>query len=240
MTMPQTRPSRPVYPPPVPSGQVPHPGGKTPAETAYRTQQAVSDLYSRWRAGHSRDIEPDVLKDNAGAFAVSDAALQLPGVLDAVKQDIKDARIKRHDLITGNKVDGTDTGAQLAAQRYWDRSRRSLDAITEPGKIAAAAQELVGNADPAQVPVLTEELPSYLARRQVPAGWLPRALAEKIPGMADADADERVKARQLAILTQNHHALTRAMEKDIAAPPLLDPTTVTAVPYIDASDELTA
>lgn len=240
MTIPATKPSRPVYPPPVPVGQVPHPGGTTPAETAYRTQQAVADLYTRWRAAHPKDIEPNVLKDNAGAFSVSDAAQQLPGVLDAVKQDAKDAIEKRHNLIMNNRVDGTDTAGQIAAQRFWDRSRRSLDAIREPGKIVAAAQELIANADGDQVKTLTEELPSYLASRQVPAGWLPRVLASKIPGLEDAEADERVKARQLSLLTQNHYALTRAMEKDIAAPPLLDPSTATALPYSDSSDELSA
>jgi hypothetical protein len=237
MTFPaSTKPHRPAFPPPVPTAPLPDAGGKTPVERAYRTQQQVSDAYTRWRAAHSRDIDPDILKNNAGAFAVSDAALQLPGLLDAVKQDSKDATKTKLDLIENNRVD-SDTASQVAAQRYWERSRRSLDAITDAGKVVAAAQDLVANADDGQVPVLSEELPSYLASRRVPAGWLPRVLAVKIPGLADAQADETVKARQLAIVQANHNHLTHAIKADVAAPPLLSPMDVDATPYTDASGD---
>ena len=34
-------PHRPVYPPPIPTAELPDAGGKTPAERAFRTRQAV-------------------------------------------------------------------------------------------------------------------------------------------------------------------------------------------------------
>ena len=83
MTFPTVRPARPAYPPPIPSGFI-DPGGKTPVEKALRTQAAVHKIYSDWRAAHSKDIDPDVLKRNAGAFSVSDAALALPEAVRAV------------------------------------------------------------------------------------------------------------------------------------------------------------
>jgi hypothetical protein len=57
MTFPTVRPSRPAYPPPVPSGFT-DPGGTTPVEHALRVQQRVHQQYSDWRAAHSRDIAP--------------------------------------------------------------------------------------------------------------------------------------------------------------------------------------
>ena len=52
MAFPTVQSARPVYPPPVPVGPVPDPGGATPVEHAFRTQQAVSAAYTRWRAAH--------------------------------------------------------------------------------------------------------------------------------------------------------------------------------------------
>jgi hypothetical protein len=52
-----------------------------------------------------------------------------------------------------------------------------------------------------------------------------------VPGLSDAQADAITKARQHAVLLQNHQNLTKAFEKDLAAPPLLDPAKVTADPY---------
>jgi len=229
MTFPGTKPSRISYPPPVPTGFV-DPGGKTPVEKALRTQQAVAELYSRWRAAHPSGIDPDVLKNNAGAFSVSDAALALQPALDAVKAYSDAASKKVSDLIDGQKV-GDDVASQIAAQRFWDRSRRTLDSIKDGSKAVAAAQNLVANASGDQIPVLVEELSDYLAQRNLPAGWLPDALSQKIPGLSDAQADATLKARQHAVLAQNHHALTNAIEKDLAAPPLLDPSQVSAEPY---------
>ena len=227
--LPGTKSSRRAYPPPVPVGFT-DPGGQTPVEKALRTQQAVADLYADWRAAHSPDIEPDVLKDNAGAFQVSDAALALPPVLDAVKADADAAEAKKDDLINRQSV-GDDVASQIAAQRYWNRTQRTLDAMKDTPKVAAAARDLVANADAKAVPVIAEELKSYLDSRNVPTGWLPDALADKIPGLADAQADATLKARQRDVLAQNHATLTRAIEKDLAASPMLDPYKVNAEAY---------
>jgi hypothetical protein len=234
-TFPTVRSARPQYPPPIPSGFI-DPGGRTPVEHAFRTQQAVAKAYTDWRAAHSPDIAPEVLRDNAGVYGLSDAALQLPTVLDAVKDDAQAATRKAADLVKNNRV-GSDTASQIAAQRFWARAQQTLDSIKDVPKVAAAAQDLVANADDEQVPVLSEELPSYLANRGVPAGWLTGALADKIPGLADATADARIKAKQHAILAQNHAALSRAMAKDVAAPNLVDPAIATAQPYSDGNDE---
>jgi hypothetical protein len=232
MTFPTVRPARRVHVPPPPSGLLPEPGGRTPAERAHRLQQQTADLYTRWRGSFPNGIDPDELKDAAGQFAYTDQALALPDALQAVKDEADAANAKVSDLIKGQKVAG-DVGSQIAAQRYWDRSRRTLDSIKDGAKAVAAAQNLIASASDSQVPVLAEELGDYLAQRSLPAGWLPDALSQKIPGLSDAQADAITKERQLAILQQNHQALTNAMAKDIAVPPLLDPSRVSSEPYGD-------
>jgi hypothetical protein len=139
---------------------------------------------------------------------------------------------KANDLVSGTRV-GDDVASQIAAQRWWSRAQRTLDSIKDPAKVAAAARGLVANADDKAVPVIAEELSDYLATRNIPTGWLPDALADRVPGLADAQADATLKARQYAVLAQNHAALKNAIEKDLAAPPLLDPAQVDARPYGD-------
>jgi hypothetical protein len=230
MTFPGTAPARRVHVPSVPSGTLPDPGGRDSVERAHRLQRQTADLYTRWRASFPHGIDPDELKDTSGQFAYSDAALALPDALDAVKVDADSAAKQVNDLIKGMRVDG-DVASQLGAQRYWSRAQRTLDAAKDPAKVVAAAQGLINNADDSQAPVLAEELSSYLASRNVPTDWLTDALASKIPGLSDASAEAIRKSRQYAVLLQNHQRLYHAMEKDVAAPQLLDPAQFTAEPY---------
>jgi hypothetical protein len=157
MTFPTVRPARRVHVPPPPSGHLPDPGGRTPAERAHRLQQQTADLYTRWRGSFPTGIDPDELKDNAGLFAISDAALQLPDAMAAVKDEADAATKKVNDLIKGTRV-SDDVASQLAVERYWRRTERTLDAIKDPAKVAAAAREMVANADDSQTPVIVEEL----------------------------------------------------------------------------------
>ena len=230
MTFPATQSARRSYPPPVPMGFT-DPGGRSPVEHALRVQHAVHQQYTAWRAAHAKDIAPDVLKANAGAFQVSDAALALAPALDAVKADADAAEAKKDDLIDGTKVANDDVAGQIAAQRFWARTQRALDSIKDGSKLVAAAQKLVASADVDTVPVLAEELESYLATRNIPTGWLTNALAPKIPGLADAQADNIVKARQLGMLQANHDNLSRAMRADLNPQPLLDPFKADATAY---------
>jgi hypothetical protein len=230
MAFPTVRPARPAYPPPVPSGFI-DPGGKTPVEHALRTQQAVHKMYTDWRAAHPQGIDPNVLRDNAGAFSVSDAALALPPVLAAVQAEADAANKKADDLIKGQKVDTSDVAAQLAADRYWRRAERTLDAIKDPAKVGKAVQDLIANADDAQIPVIAEEVEPYMLARNIPTGWLPAALSTRIPGLSDAQASATLAARQAAVLAQNHQNLTRAMERDTNPAPLLDPYAVNGDAY---------
>ena len=231
MTFPTVRPARPAYPPPIPSGFI-EPGGKTAVERALRTQQVVADQYSNWRAAHSPNIAPDVLRDNAGAFAASNAALALRPALDAVKADADAATAKVDDLLKAQTV-GNDVEARLAARSFWHRKERVLDSVTDKAKLVAAVQDLIRSAPDDQIANLTEELPDYLASRGAPSDWLPNALASRVPGLDDAQAESALKAKQLAVLAQNHAGLSKAIANDNPPPPLYNPysATITAKPY---------
>jgi hypothetical protein len=231
MTFPGTAPAKRVHVPPPPSGTRPDPGGRTKAERVYRQQQQAADLYTRWKDSFPDGIAPDELADNAGQFAYTDAALALPDAVAAVQAEADDADKRVNDVVSAQKVDSSDVAAQLAAQRFWSRTQRTLDAIKDTSKLAAAARDLIANADDSAVPVIVEEIEPYLEARNVPTSWLTDALSGRIPGLADAKADQIIKQRQLAMVKDNYGRLMNAFQKDLAAPYLHDPTTATAEAY---------
>lgn len=222
----------PAYPPPLPPFNA-DVGGRDPIEHALRTQQAVHQNYTDWRAAHAPGIDPNILKDNAGMYQVSEGALALGPALDGAKAHADAAKGKVDSAVKGQRVDTSDVAAQLAADRYWQRALRTLDAITGAPKVAAAAQDLIANADDSQIPVLAEELEPYLASRNVPTGWLAGALAGRVDGLEDAQADATLAARQVAVLAHNDAGLRNSFVADTNPPVLLDPfaDAITGTPY---------
>jgi hypothetical protein len=233
--LPGTASARPSFPPSVPNSEVPEPDPSlSPAQRAHALQTAAAQQYSQWRAAHSRDIAPDILAGNAGAFADAPVITkQLPAALAAVAADADQAGQRVRDTLNGATVKPED---EPRAARVWARAVRLLDSKPSPPEVSAAARELVANADPADLAIYREELPLYLAARQAPSDWLDVALAQRIPGAADAAAESRLKAKQLAVVRDNHERLVHAVKADVAPPYLVDPSRVDGSEYVNDAD----
>jgi len=230
---PGTAPARPQHGLPVPSG-VPQVGGGDAVTHLHRLQRAVADGYAAYRRSVPNGVAADELRDNKGVYGYSDAALALQPALDAVRADADASTQKVHHLLKGVRVDA-DQASQRAAQRYWARAQRALDAAKGPGQAVATTQRLIADADPSEINVLADELGSWLADHNLPSGWLPDALAQKVPGLADAAADAALKQKQLALLSQNHAMLQRSIANDVDTQPLLDPSQVTSQTYTNSA-----
>jgi hypothetical protein len=230
VTFPTVQSARRAFPPPVPTTELPDPGGDTPHARAYNRQRQVAEDYTNWRASHSPDILPDDLKANAGAYANSAPARQLAPALRDAEADTAQANDRLSDALDGQTVAPEQ---ENRARRVWDRYVRLLDSKSGPAQVSAAARDLVASADPADIPVLREELPAYLDAKQAPRDWLPAALAAKVPAAAQAAAEAKLKAKQLDMLRSNHARLTNSIVKDVDAPPLFDPSTVSTDDYVN-------
>jgi hypothetical protein len=230
MTFPTVRPAHRVHVPAPPSRQLPDTGGRDNVEHAYRRQKQVADAYTRYRNSIPKGVDPNELRDNAGIFGMTDGARSLQPALDAVQADADAATRRVADTIKSAKVPDDQA---IQAQRIWARAQKRLDAAKGPAQKASVAQDLISGADGLTLGTLQEELPDYLESERAPTGWLPAAFAARIPDAADAVADATKLAKAHAILQRNHQALTRAIAKDVDAPPLLDPTLVDAVPYVN-------
>ncbi|WP_406817400.1 hypothetical protein [Mycobacterium sp. M23085] len=233
MTFPGTAPAKRASPPPLPPFDARSVGGGDPIEHAARIQRAAADQYHTWRRSFSPNVHPEDRRDSANFFTVSDAAVALPQALDAAKAHAAEAQAKVFAAVGGQKV-GDDVGSQLAADRYLCRVERILASLKgNTTKVVAAARAAIANADPAQLAVLTEELPSLLESLGAPTVWLNDALAQRIPGVDDLRADAALKGKRLAVLAANHNALVKAFAAGTPAPELVDPYApgITARPY---------
>jgi hypothetical protein len=121
----------------------------------------------------------------------------------------------------------------IQAPRIWARAQKRLDAANGVAQTASVAQDLISGADGLTLGTLQEALPDYLESEGVPSGWLPAALAARIPDAADAAANATLLAKAHAILLRNHQGLSRAIAKYVDAQPLLDPTLVDSAPYVN-------
>ncbi|MGO9154647.1 hypothetical protein [Mycobacterium sp.] len=233
MTFPGTR--RPgFHVPPLPTTLPPDPGGSTPDERHHRKLLQAARMYTDHRASISRDVDPAELRDAAGSFATTLVFQQLAPALAEVQQHAADAQANVAKLLKGSRVPEDDAAAQLAAAAFWRRSSAQLDAAKNPLQIASVAQELINSAEtPVEIACLTKELPGYLKARQVPSGWLPGALAAKVTGGSEAQAEADRAAKGLAVATRNHQAVVRAVTQNTDIGPLVSPSVADSGPYTD-------
>jgi hypothetical protein len=233
MKFPGTAPARRPYPPLLPPLDPSTVGGQDATDRAARLQRVARQQYIDWRNSFSPNVSGGDRRDSANLFKISDAAASLKPALDEVAAERDAAQAAVDAAVKGQKVDSTDVAAQLAADRYWRRTERTLDSIKDVPKLASAAGDLVAHASDSELPVLVEELGPYLAIRNIPTEWLNEALAQRVPGLDDLRDDATLNAKHYAVLAQNHAGLVKAFSAGTLPPPLVDPylPSITAKPY---------
>ena len=175
-------------------------------------------------------IDRDSLTDEGLLAAVAHAAERPTTAIaetERAVQDLARSTAERVESIRNGLSWRGDLAAEMRAGRTWERLRRILDG-TPPNRVTSVAHELVGEADPAELGVLAEELGSYLKSRQLPAGWLTAALTDVSPELKQAAerAAKAVKAQQ--IVEANARSLRKAMTAarqtgSWRKPPLINP-----------------
>lgn len=100
-----------------------------------------------------------------------------------------------------------DTAGELRAQRALDRAIRKWDSHDGP-KLAASVREDLLNADPTELAVLAREAAPYLESRGVPSSFVEPVLGEKVPELAQAEAELK-KAKQAQTVTRHNASTVR-------------------------------
>lgn len=127
---------------------------------------------------------PEGLHNQIGAFAESPAAQQIDDAIGLAAQREADAEAHVADVLAKLSPQG-DVAAELRSTRAWNRAQRQLDAVPSD-RVPEMARTLIANADDAELGVLLQELPSFLASKGQASDWLTLVVAERLPELADA------------------------------------------------------
>jgi len=171
------------------------------AELAFRKRLASLDPGSYSTQG---------LRDRIAAFAdgpemkLVDAAQQ--SVVDAA-----DAADDAADSVRAGLSPTGDTAAELRATRYWTRTARLLDSITDGGSLVAKAQSIVAEATPEELGTLLDELAPYLESRGADTSWADAAVAQSAPDLANALAAQSLAHKAVTVTKANADKLRQTV-----------------------------
>ena len=140
---------------------------------------------------------PSGLKGQISAFAESPAMRQVDEAVEIATQREADAEAHVAEIVAGLSPKG-DVAEELRANRAWDRAARQLDAVPD-NRVAETARKLIDAADPTELAVLLQELPSLLASKNQASDWIEQVVGEKVPALAAAQRKLKLarQAKQL-------------------------------------------
>jgi hypothetical protein len=182
-----------------------------------------SDYLDQVEAEHA-NYTPEGLAAQVARFRESDAAKGVATAEQEVAQLVEQAQQRVDGIRTGLSPQG-NTADELRAGRYWDRTKAVLDNQSDQGKLAAAAQQAISNADRAELGTLLQELPSYASARGASSAWLDPLLARVVPEYGAAQ-QHLVKAKQAKLITNDNVRRLREGFRKGHSPhvPLVDPS----------------
>jgi hypothetical protein len=165
----------------------------------------------------------DGLSAEIRSFANTPAARAVDEYENLVNERVAQAEARAEQIRRGLSPDH-DTAGELRAQRALDRAIRNWDSQDGGGKLAASVREDLLNADPTELAVLAREAAPYLESRGVPSSFVEPVLAEKVPELAQAEAELK-KAKQAQIVTRHNASTVRnAIREGRPAVALADPS----------------
>lgn len=113
---------------------------------------------------------------------------------------------------------GDSVAEQLKAQRDWARRKALLDNETNIAKVAAEARRLVESSDRGELPTLLEELPDYLASRNVPVSAINPAAEHRVPEYRAAQQKAQRAEMAAKVIDSKANAVGRAIAAGNALP----------------------
>jgi hypothetical protein len=179
-------------------------------------QKHVNDV------GRHRDhYSPDGFRAQVAEFANTDAAAAVDAAVSQVRERADEAATQV-DKLRRSLSSHSDAVAEMRAGRYWVRTQRILD-NTGNAKLFGVAQNLITEADRAELAVLLEELPAYCESRGQSTSWLDAAVGQAVPeyGAARARLTKAQQAR--TVIEYNAKALHRGFAEGRPPTVLADP-----------------
>ena len=110
------------------------------------------------------NFSPEGYQAQVDAFQTTPAAKAVDRALESVTAR-RDAAAANVDKVRRDLSPAGDTATELRNTRYWDRTVKILDSVDNDSRLSSVTDELIANADRAQLGVLLDELEPYLQAR---------------------------------------------------------------------------
>lgn len=163
-------------------------------------------------------------------FTRTDAAKAVDQAIDQVRER-RDRAAARVEHLKRELSPAGDTATELRNTRFWDRTQKILDSISDHNRLHTIAEELITQADRTELGVLLQELTPYMRARIEQFNAAPDRKQRILDGYTTAIEDATAKAvpeyskakRQLsqaekAFQVTEHNARSMRQQFEISAP----------------------
>lgn len=143
---------------------------------------------------YERDLMPQAFADLRHAFRDTEAGKLATAAADAYKgrSDLADQKVAA--ILDSLAAQADTPGSGSRPIRVRDRLQRAIDKC-QPGQVATVVAKAIADAPDSDLPTLIQEAPSMLQTAEVAGEFLTQVLAQRIPELAEAMAEQK-KAEQ--------------------------------------------
>jgi hypothetical protein len=111
-----------------------------------------------------RSTTPEGAKQRINEFTRTSAAKAVDAALDSVRER-RDKAAARVEHLKRELSPAGDTATELRNSRYWERTVKILDNVSDHMRLSNVANDLIATADRAELGVLLQELGPYMQAR---------------------------------------------------------------------------
>jgi spore coat protein CotF len=133
---------------------------------------------------NAKHLNQEGLRAQLASFADSDEAKSVAGIEASVDQLVAQKQAEVDASLKALSPVG-DTAEELRNDRAWGRTERKLAAAKDIGKVTQTARQALEQANPAELGVLLQQIPSYLESVGAPTNWINDVVAHKVPELAE-------------------------------------------------------
>jgi hypothetical protein len=201
---------RPYEPQPADAPAAQFEGGTQFEQADLRIEHANTSLKSYVDRFAAQSERPTLADRDAAirSFASTPAAADVDVAQEQFDQRVAEIEAEaakiRNDLVQPG-----DAAEEMRRNRYWDNRVKPLLDREPSGHIASAAQQLLNDADPSQLGVLAELLPSYMKARGHGSEFVEPVVIKKLPELAAAQ-DKLAKAKQAQTIVRTKANMVRS------------------------------
>ncbi len=204
-------------------GEVPwQPKGETVVSQAFSAIQKIHQTHREYLDAVDKDdrFTDEARQEAVSSFKNTETAKYLDTVEEVVDQRLTAAQAKLDAQFKGLSKDG-DAAQESRNLRIRDRALDTLKASDSP---VTAAQKMFEKATPEELSVYLQEVPAFLENRDLPTGFIPAVVEQKLPELAAAQREVNQAQQAKTVLDYDVTAIRNGIKTGFPPTQLVDPS----------------